>query len=402
MTVLRLAVAAGLLLGIAPSLRAQGPPAVTVGFRDSLHSKVLHEERKLQVLLPQGYAATRRYPVVYLLDGDAHFLHAAGLIQFLVREGRIPPLILVAIGNTDRVRDFTPGTRTDSARDRGREFPTAGGAQPFLHFMREELFTHVEQRYRTVPFRILVGHSLGGLLAVEALETYPEMFRGYVVISPSLWWDGESPAERADSALRIHPELRGWVYLTVGNESREMVGGAERLASALGAAAPDGLVWRYTPMPGETHGTIVHRATYDGLEFIFGEMRVGRERLAQIVEQGLPRLDEYYRELSDQYGYPIAVPEAFINQLGFIYLRAGRTAEAIEVFRENIRRFPESANTYDSLGDAYVTAGKLAEAVESYRNAVRLGWLTFDPVVPYSAAKLKDAESRMVTGTRAH
>lgn len=400
MTVLRLVAAAGLLLGVAPpSLRAQGPPAVTVGFRDSLPSKVLHEERKLQVSLPEGYAATSaRYPVVYLLDGDAHFLHAAGLIQFLVREGRIPPLILVALGNTDRVRDFTPETHTDSAR----QFPTAGGAQAFLQFMREELFPHVEQRYRTVPFRVLVGHSLGGLLAVEALETHPEMFRGYVVISPSLWWDGESPAERADSALRIRTDVRGWVYLTVGNESREMVGGAERLAAALGAAAPAGLEWRYSPMPGETHGTIVHRATYDGLEFVFGEMRVGRERLAQIVEQGLPRLDEYYRELSERYGYPIAVPEAFINQLGFIYLRAGRTEEAIEAFRENIRRFPKSANTYDSLGDAYVAAGMLAEAVESYRNAVRLGWLTSDPVVPYSVAKLKDAESRLVTGTRAH
>ena len=399
MTVLRLALAAGLLLGVAPALRAQGPPAVTVGFRDSLSSEVLHEERKLQVFLPDGYAATTaRYPVVYLLDGDAHFLHAAGLVQFLVREGRIPPLILVAIGNTDRVRDFTPETRADSAG----QFPTAGGAQGFLRFMREELFPHVEQQYRTVGFRVLVGHSLGGLLAVEALESHPEMFGGYVVISPSLWWDGEAPAERADSALRIHPDFRGWVYLTVGNESREMVGGAERLAAALGAAAPDGLVWRYAPMPGETHGTIVHRATYDGLEFVFDEMRVGRERLARIVEQGLPRLDEYYRELSERYGYPIAAPEAFINQLGFIYLRAGRTAQAIEVFRENIRRFPASANTYDSLGDAYAAAGMLSEAAESYRNAVRLGWLTSDPVVPYSAAKLKDAESRLESDTRAH
>jgi tetratricopeptide (TPR) repeat protein len=146
----------------------------------------------------------------------------------------------------------------------------------------------------------------------------------------------------------------------------------------------------------------VHRATYDGLEFVFGEMRVDRERLVEIVEQGLPRLDEHYRELSERYGYPIAVPEAFINRLGFIYLRAGRTAEAIVVFRENIRRFPDKANTYDSLGDAYVAAGMLPEAIESYRNAVRLGWLTSDPVVPYSTAKLKDAENRMVAGTRAH
>jgi len=143
-----------LLLCLAAPAAAQGPAAATIGFRDSLPSALLQEERELQVFLPDGYAAsTARYPVVYLLDGDSHFLHTAATIQFLVREGRIPPLILIAISNTDRTRDLTPETATDSLH----ELPTAGGAQTFLRFMREELFPYVERRYRSERFRILVG-----------------------------------------------------------------------------------------------------------------------------------------------------------------------------------------------------------------------------------------------------
>jgi len=387
----------GLLLWFALPVRAQGPAAATVGFRDSLSSTLLHEVRKLQISLPEGYAAgALRYPVVYLLDGESHFLHTAASIQFLVREGRIPPLILVAISNTDRTRDLTPETHGTDAG----QFPTAGGARTFLRFMSEELFPYVEGRYRTENLRVLIGHSFGGLFAIEALQTSPELFRGYIVMSPSLWWDGMSHADRAAADLRERPDLRAWVYMTTGNEGGEMLLGAERLAGAFAAAAPPGLEWKFVHMAGEVHGSIPLRTTIDGLEFIFGDMRVTREVLETIVAAGLPGLDRHYHELSKRYGYRIETPEAFINQLGYIYLNSGRSAEAIDVFRENARRFPRSANTYDSLGDAYLAAGMISESIESFSNAIRLGTLTHDPVVPFSVRKLQNAESQAKAGTR--
>jgi predicted alpha/beta superfamily hydrolase len=387
----------GLALCLGTSLAAQGPVALQIGFRDSLRSGILREERKLQVLLPEGYnAGSARYPVVYLLDGEDHFLHTAGILQFLAREGRIPPLILVAISNTDRTRDLTPPTSTDSTGQWG----SAGGAQAFLRFMREELFPHVDSRFRTHPFRVLVGHSFGGLLAIEALETYPEMFAGYIAISPSLWWDGMSHSRRAASELRRRPDLKAWVYMTTGNEGGEMLSGAQRLAVAFDSAAPSGVKWRFVHMPEETHGSIPHRTTYDGLEFVFADMRITRERLETLIAEGLPGLDRHYRELSARYGYTLEAPEAFINQMGYIYLRSGRQAESIEVFRENTRRFPGSANTYDSLGDAYRAAGRLDDAIQAYGAAVRLGRLTGDPVVPFSARKLRDAEVQFAATTR--
>ena len=76
---------------------------------------------------------------------------------------QIPELIIVALPNTRRTRDLTP---THAIRDySGKEEPNfsfSGGGESFLRFMEEELMPHIEAKYRTQPYRILVGHSLGG------------------------------------------------------------------------------------------------------------------------------------------------------------------------------------------------------------------------------------------------
>lgn len=385
----------GLVLFLAAPLAAQAPVALTVGVRDSVVSQVLNEERKLQVYLPDGYrGGEQKYPVIYLLDGDGHFHHTTGIVSFLTQQGRMPPVIIVAVPNTDRTRDLTPVTHTDSAG----AFPTAGGDQNFLRFFREELFPYIEGRYRTLPFRILVGHSFGGLLAIDALETHPEMFRGYIAISPSLWWDGMAQAKRAPEALAARRNLRAWVYMTTGNEGGEMLSGAQQVADAFQAAALPGLKWKFLHMPNETHGSIPHRSTYDGLEFIFADMALTQEQSVALVAEGLPGLDRHYKQVSEMYGYTIDTPEFLINQLGYIQLRSGKGEQAIVTFRENTHRFPKSANTYDSLGDAYRAANKLSQAAESYRRAVEIGTPIGDPVVPFSAQKMREVEQQLSTG----
>jgi len=59
-----------------------------------------------------------------------------------------------------------------------------------------------------------------------------------------------------------------------------------------------------------------------------------------------------------------------LNALGYLYLRAGRLREAVEVFKVNIEIFPNRWNVYDSLGEAYSAAGNRELAIESYRKAL--------------------------------
>ena len=66
------------------------------------------------------------------------------------------------------------------------------------------------------------------------------------------------------------------------------------------------------------------------------------------------------------------IDETKINQLGYQMLNRGKTAEAIEVFKLNVREFPKSSNVYDSLGEAYVKAGNKELGIENYKRSIEL------------------------------
>ena len=115
-------------------------------------------------------------PVIVLLDGDAHFHHTTGIVRFLVDQGRMPPALVVAVPNTtDRTRDLTPPILSDTALRTAT--PTAGGADRMLRFLADELLPEVARHYGTAPFRILIGHSFGGLFAAYALLIRPDVFQ---------------------------------------------------------------------------------------------------------------------------------------------------------------------------------------------------------------------------------
>ena len=106
-----------ILLVPAAALRAQAATnSVTIGAADTMWSATLKENRRYVVYTPPSYNDStfqpRRYPVLYLLDGDAHFHSVTGLIQILGSGVNatfvLPEMIVVAIPNTNRTRDMTP------------------------------------------------------------------------------------------------------------------------------------------------------------------------------------------------------------------------------------------------------------------------------------------------------
>ena len=98
-----------LVLGIC-GLAGAADEKVVVGQTHGIHSAVLKEERNYRVYLPDSYAwaKDRRYPVLYVLDGESQFLHTAASVDYLAAHGEIPELIVVGLDSTVRVRDFSP------------------------------------------------------------------------------------------------------------------------------------------------------------------------------------------------------------------------------------------------------------------------------------------------------
>lgn len=63
------------------------------------------------------------------------------------------------------------------------------------------------------------------------------------------------------------------------------------------------------------------------------------------------------------------VDETQLNTYGYELLNAGRTEEAISIFKENVKRYPDSWNVYDSLAEAYERSNNNKPALENYKLA---------------------------------
>ncbi len=251
-----------------PDLNVVDKPLV-IGEIKNLQSKILYENRILNIYLPPTYDSTKSYPVIYLLDGSINedFLHITGLVQFFNLMLKMPDCIVIGIANVDRKRDFTfPTTIADLKKD----YPTTGHSEKFIRFLEEELQPFVANTYNVTDTKYLIGQSLGGLLAAEILVKKPHLFTHYFIISPSIWWDDQSLLNVAKTEFPKQKNEEKFVYISVGKgEHPVMQRDAEDFYKLLQNNAKKNLRLEYKVMPEDNHATILHRSVYEGLYLLF-------------------------------------------------------------------------------------------------------------------------------------
>lgn len=242
----------------------------SIGYSHTIHSSILAEDRILNVYLPEGYSIndTSSYAVIYLLDGsaDEDFIHVAGLVQFanFPWVNMLSPSIVVGISNTDRKRDFTFPSVTKGDE---KIIPTSGGSANFIQSIETEIIPFIEKNYKTNSDRILIGQSLGGLLAAEILLKKPTLFNSYILISPSLWWDNGSLISYNSTELNSEYGNTCRIYLAVGKEGlapssnpHVMEVDANLFYEKLSNLKNPNLKLYFDYLPLENHATISHQA----------------------------------------------------------------------------------------------------------------------------------------------
>jgi predicted alpha/beta superfamily hydrolase len=347
--------------------------ATTIGKVDSIYSTTLKEHRPYLVYTPPSYddttTAPQRYPVLYLLDGDAHFHSVTGLIQILGTGVNgtyaVPEMIVVAIPNTDRMRDMSP-TRVTAGID-GRQNPayrTTGGMPNFLSFIKTELIPQVEQKYRTMPYRVFVGHSLGGITAINALYTMPETFNAYVAIDPSLWWDNSTLLRQAKKYI-TGARLNGRaLYVAQANTinpddttNNAHFSGITQFNSIMRAYNGSGLRYDFKYYDGDDHGSVPLIAEYDALRFIFAGYKPDLPRIL-----ASPRLlPEHFRNVSERLGATFKPSERLVQMYAQFALGQD-TTKAMELLTIATEMYPESHRSYDRLGALAAARGDKARA----------------------------------------
>ncbi len=248
--------------------------------------------REVQVWLPPGYDQARdaeghprRYPVLYLHDGQNLFDSAAAgaewqvdeTAQRLVLAGHIQPVVIVAVASTNsRTFDYTPvpysgPSRTGSV---GSLAPEGGGAAAYGRYLVDELKPLIDSRYRTLPGRAhtaVGGSSLGGLVSQWLLLEHAATFGAGLVVSPSVWWGQGHILQRTQEAgLDGLPPPRVWLCMGM-LEGPVMLRGARDLSAVLTAKS-----WahNYLEEPGAGHDEAAWALRFDRmLRFLYGAPR---------------------------------------------------------------------------------------------------------------------------------
>lgn len=361
----------------APALDNVEVAPLGLGRQVSFDSAVLGEGRSIYVATPSGYEASQDpCPVLVVLDGRTQFLHTVASASVLANTGRIPPMIVVGILNVDRRRDFTGQIQ---------EGRPSGNASAFLRFLADEVLAMVDNSYRTAPYRILIGHSLGGLLAVHAMIERPKLFSAYIAISPAITAEEQDLPEQEKRLTHQLAEvfdkgkLRNTrMFITMsGREDPRWFEDLDTLTKVFKKHAPKDFAWKMEKLPDETHGSTVVKSTFDGLKWIFQGFD-GREALES---ESLKAVLDNYRSLTQQLGFKIRPPEELLNILGYRLLAAAKFDQAIATFEQNVKEYPDSANVYDSLGEALERHGRLPGALINYRKACRLAEKANDPLL---------------------
>jgi predicted alpha/beta superfamily hydrolase len=348
---------------------------INIGKKYSMGSKVLKEERPYWVYLPNSYdeGSKQRYPVLYLLDGDAHFQSTSGVVQFMSSgingNCQIPEMIVVAIPNTNRTRDLTPTHSKMGISGNEEAFlESSGGGDAFLKFIRDELIPLIDSTFHTLPSRVLVGHSFGGLLAIHALLEESDMFHGYIAIDPSLWWNNQLLAHIAEKKIGTIRNAQNLIYLQPTPRSNffKAQKANRKLVKALNPARSVNFQLGFQFFDAEDHVSVPLLSLYHGLLYIFdGFKHAGLE--------SLPAMKTRFQRLAKHLGGNILPPEGYVMGMGYIMLYVMKDVKkAIAFFEYNLSNFPTSATAYDSLGEAYMINGDKAQAIMNYEKSLKL------------------------------
>jgi len=333
-----------------------------------IHSNILNEERIYYISTPDSYNPEndQAYPILYVLDGNELFKLASSTVNFLANRGFMPETIVIGINNIKhRDRDLTP-TKTDWA-------PTGGGAEKFLSFLTGELMPEIENTYKTQPHKTIYGSSDGGLFALYLLYNHPGIFNNYIAISPALFHDNGLLFDHAVSYFD-KPKIgdKKFVFLSLADEAYSEMRIKFRNTVELFKvkASSKNIRWKHKVYDSETHATSKLVGLHEGLRSLHESWFVPFYQR----DRGIEGLVEHYNLLNDLYKFKskIEVPRGLVNRTGYNSLREGKLEKALSLFKYNVKHFPNSPNSYDSLAELYERQKKYAEAKKNYELALNM------------------------------
>ena len=335
--------------------------------QDSIYSNILKEQRQFLIYLPKDLVekkdTTMHYPVLYVLDGVSNFLSVSGLVNELAETSNsytLPKMIVVFIKNTQRTRDLTPYHILKSNILPEESLKFTGGAEDFTACIKNEIIPHIESKYPVTPYRALIGHSLGGIFALNVLANHKEIFDDYIVIDPSTWYDDRKFSHQVLNALAKNDYKGKSLFIAIANTTnmkdtslvkklKDLNSEHERSILEFNSKIKlikNNLNYAFKYYPEDDHRSVPTIAKYDGLRFLYKGLKFSFDELLSPEYQPRKEIVRYYNNLSKKIKYKIPIPPSILEACYQEYADINdlkRENEVLELYKEY---YPEKVKKF--------------------------------------------------------
>lgn len=313
-------------------------------------SKELRSERKIWINTPEYYELRKdSLQLLFLLDGNnkSLFDYAVASKRFLeensidLSDYKAPESIIIGI---------------EQAADRWDDFGDSINSQKFLSFLENELIPFVQSHYRTINYKILIGHSLGGRFAINTLLNKPNLFNATIAASPAYAKDAIGKIlARFDTLFNSTFPLDKALFFSTTyikgeateEDFREF---AEALEKHLILKTRTNFRFKFNSSNTLGHAKSPFFSIPEGLHFIYSpalwQLKV--DSLFNKNTSSFAAVNNYENRIRKQFGISISI-HPFASIIANEFIKSNKLKEAIELLKSEIHKQPTDLNLFAEL-----------------------------------------------------
>ncbi len=342
-------------------------------------SKIYEGTRLVSVSTPVGYNEKDKktsYLVAYLFDGQftPYFNMVNSAIQYYSQVGEGVPMIVISIHSENRSLEFTPKANHEKTIESWEG--QCGEAEKLTKFIREEVIPQVESKYNVKPYRLGIGHSLGGTYVLTELMKTESLFNSVIAVSPNMVYDKEQLVDQGKNHFAAAKNSQAFIYCSAGDQG-EMENSfrksLERLDSIAQKELPENMTWHYEYLEGDSHMS-TFLPTFDNgyLKFSkhFTLSEIQGDNMAK-GEHPIEDFHQFFKNMSQFAGFEISPSNNDYNNYAYTLDYFKLYKEADVLLEIATQRFPEDANLYDTRGEILENSGDAKKAHLCYQNALK-------------------------------
>lgn len=320
-----------------------------------IKSEILNSDRLLFIYLPNSYDkdTTKSYPVHYLTDAPTTSNIYFDLLRLHSMMNYVPQSIVVGLSSDNRNHNLYPEK----------------GAEKYLQFLKSEVIPYIEKNYRTTPFKVIAGHSLGGDFVIYSMIKEPSLFNAYIAGSPG-------PIEpiikilETTELMNSIPDYK-FFYSSIGSMDNTDTLTFRKFEEILKKEVNNQVECNFDINAGENHISNIVINYQTGINKLYYDWQfILPDNLNKPISE---EVKSHYDKLEKKFGYRPEISEwDVIYPIMDILAKRGDFKNAIDILNYCVEIHPNSDQAYAFLAKAHFDTGQMELGIKYLNKSIEL------------------------------